>query len=357
MVERFVYNSFCRALPARKGYVKPEGFDCMSDKLLEVKNLSVEFPGKRGVVHAVNGISYDVFPGEVMGIVGESGSGKSAAAYAVMQLLKPPGYISGGEIFFDGRDVRAFSRRELENFRGNEIGMIFQDPMQCLDPVFTIGSQLTETLHAHMEISKADAVKTSVEMLRSVGIHNPEGMMKRYPHELSGGMQQRVMIAIALLCKPRLLIADEATTALDVTIQDQIIRLLRRFKDESGMSIIFITHNFGLVADICDRVSVMYGGLIMEQGTVDDVFYASAHPYTRGLIHAIPKADPTAKEKLTPIYGAPIDPFDPPSGCVFHPRCAHCMEICRTSRPPETEVAAGHTASCWLLENTCAEVV
>lgn len=321
-----------------------------ADKLLEIKNLSVSFPTRNGIVHAVNGISYDVLHGEVMGIVGESGSGKSASAYAVMQLLKPPGHVSEGEIRFENKDILSLSKRELENFRGSEIGMIFQNPMQCLDPVFTIGRQLTETLFAHQQISKADAVKASVEMLRSVGIHNPDDMMRRYPHELSGGMQQRVMIAIALLCGPKLLIADEATTALDVTIQDQIVQLLKKVKDDTGMSIIFITHNFGLVADICDRVSVMYGGHIMEQGSVDDVFYKPSHPYTKGLIQAIPKADLLAKDKLTPIYGTPINPLSPPSGCVFHPRCTYCMDVCRKSAPSVSQISDGHTASCWLLE-------
>ncbi len=326
-----------------------------TDKLLEIKNLSVVFPSKNGVVHAVNSISYDVYRGEVMGIVGESGSGKSASAYAVMQLLASPGKVTGGDIRFEGKDVLSFSRAELQDFRGSEIGMIFQNPMQCLDPVFTIGAQLTETLYAHRKISRADAVSASVEMLRSVGIHDAENIMRRYPHELSGGMQQRVMIAIALLCNPKLLIADEATTALDVTIQDQIVQLLKQVKNDRGMSIIFITHNFGLVADICDRVSVMYGGYIMEQGTVDDVFYAPSHPYTVGLINAIPKADLLSKDRLTPIYGTPINPFSPPDGCVFHPRCTHCMDICRKSKPPVHQVSDGHTASCWLLENADKE--
>lgn len=327
------------------------------DKLLEVKNLCVSFPGRHGTVHAVNSISYDVCRGEVMGIVGESGSGKSAAAYAVMQLLKSPGHISGGEILFEGKDILKLSRRELENFRGSEIGMIFQNPMQCLDPVFTVGQQLEETLFAHRKISRAEAFNLSVDTLRSVGIHSPENMMKKYPHELSGGMQQRVMIAIALLCNPKLLIADEATTALDVTIQDQIVQLLKKLKNDTGMAIIFITHNFGLVADICDRVSVMYGGRIMEQGDVDEVFYSASHPYTKGLINAIPKADLLSKEKLMPIYGTPIDPFNPPIGCVFHPRCSECMEICRKEAPPKTELSVGHSASCWLLCSNSREVL
>lgn len=320
-----------------------------NEKLLEVKNLSVCFPTSRGTVHAVNGISYDVCRGEVMGIVGESGSGKSASAYAMMQLLQSPGKVTDGQVLFEGKDILSLKHHELENFRGSQIGMIFQNPMQNLDPAFTIGYQLIETLQAHKKISRKDAFRESVQMLSAVGIHDPETMMKRYRHELSGGMQQRVMIAIALLCRPKLLIADEVTTALDVTIQDQIVQLLKKLKADNGMSIIFITHNFGLVADICDRVTVMYGGNVMEQGTVDDVFYRAAHPYTKGLIGAIPKVDINRSERLTPIEGTPIDPFHPPKGCVFHPRCAFCTEKCREEVPPLTAVGEGHIAACWQL--------
>lgn len=322
--------------------------------LLDIRNLSVSFPTRRGEVHAVSGISYNVKRGEIVGIVGESGSGKSAAAYAVMHLLSSPGKITGGEIIFDGTDVLSLTERELEDFRGREIGMIFQDPMQCLDPVFSIGAQLSETLRAHEAVSKKEALARSAEMLRSVGIHDPELMMKRYQYELSGGQQQRVMIAMALLCRPKLLIADEPTTALDVTIQDQIIQLLKSLCGKTGMAMVFITHNFGIVADICDRVCVMYGGHIMERGTVDEVFYESAHPYTTGLMRAIPKADLLSNERLIPIEGTPISAYDKPRGCVFSPRCPECMRICTVRRPPETALSETHGASCWLL---CGEEV
>lgn len=324
-----------------------------NDILLDIRGLSVSFPGREGVVHAVNGISYNVRRGEIMGIVGESGSGKSAAAYAVMQLLSAPGEITGGEILFDGRDILSLSGRELEQFRGSEIGMIFQDPMQCLDPVFTIGAQLVETLRAHGKISSVQAREKAVEMLRAVGIHDAERMLRRYQHELSGGMRQRVMIAMALLCRPKLLIADEPTTALDVTIQDQIVQLLKRLRDETGMAMVFITHNFGIVADICDRVCVMYGGHIMERGTVDEIFYGSVHPYTTGLLKAIPGADLLSRERLTPISGTPLGSYDRPEGCAFCPRCPECMRICTVRRPPETALSETHGASCWLL---CPEV-
>ncbi len=317
------------------------------DILLDVRELSVTFPTQRGVVRAVNSVSFDVCKGEVMGVVGESGSGKSTVAYSVMRLLKKPGKIDGGRLVFDGTDILQLRARELEHFRGNRISMIFQDPMQCLDPVFTIGRQLTETIKAHENVTTAQARAASVEMLKNVGIHDAENMMSRYPFELSGGMRQRVMIAIALLCRPELLIADEPTTALDVTIQDQILQLLKKMKDDMGMSVLFITHNFGIVAEICDRVTVMYGGRVMERGTVDDVFYNTAHPYTLGLMRAIPKADLLTNERLTAIEGTAVDPMNPPTGCVFHPRCPYCTEVCKATAPSETDLSDGHFVSCW----------
>lgn len=318
--------------------------------LLSVKDLTVEFPTPAGVLHAVNGLSYDVYPGEVMGIVGESGSGKSVAAYSVIGLLRTPGRITGGSIHFDGQDVLSLTKKKLLAFRGSEISMVFQDPMQCLDPSFTIGSQLMETLRAHEKISKAQAHRRSVDMLVSLGIRDPEGMMLRYPFELSGGMRQRVLIAIALLCRPRLLIADEPTTALDVTIQDQIMLLLKKVCRESGMSLVFITHNFGLVADICDKVTVMYGGHVMEQGSCEDIFYATAHPYTQGLMSAIPKADLLSDECLISIEGTPHDPIHPPAGCPFAPRCPLAMDICQTRCPGQTILSSTHSVSCFLKE-------
>ena len=322
-----------------------------SEKLLEVRDLKVSFPTSRGVVRAVNGISYDVHRGEVMGIVGESGSGKSVSGYSLMGLLKSPAVIDEGSISFEGKDILSMSRQQMEKFRGGEISMVFQDPMSSLDPVFTIGHQLMETLHSHKKISHTDARLQAIEMLQSVGIRDAQQVMKQYRSELSGGMRQRVMIAMALLCGPKLLIADEPTTSLDVTIQDQIIRLLKDLQKQTGMSMIFITHNFGIVADICDRVAIMYGGIIMEQGSVDDVFYSPAHPYTKGLMKAIPRVDFKVYERLIPVEGMPIDALSPPEGCIFHPRCASCMQICRRKAPTRKEISYGHSASCWLIDD------
>jgi oligopeptide transport system ATP-binding protein len=322
-----------------------------SDKLLEVRNLKVSFPTSRGVVRAVNGISYDVHRGEVMGIVGESGSGKSVSAYSIIGLLKSPAVIDRGSIRFEGRDILSMSRKQMEKFRGGEISMIFQDPMSSLDPVFSIGHQLTETLHSHKKISRSDARQQAIQMLQSVGIRDAQQVMKKYRSELSGGMCQRVMIAMALLCGPKLLIADEPTTALDVTIQDQIIRLLKDLQERNGMSMILITHNFGIVADICDSVSIMYGGTVVEQGSVNDVFYSPLHPYTKALMKAIPRVDYKEYERLIPVEGMPINALSPPGGCVFHPRCASCMQICRQKAPARKEISYGHSASCWLLED------
>lgn len=323
--------------------------------LLSVKDLTVEFPMPAGTLRAVNGLSYDVYPGEVMGIVGESGSGKSVAAYSVMHLLQKPGRVAGGSITFNGRDVLAMTKKELNDFRGSEISMIFQDPLQCLDPSFTIGSQLMETIRTHEKVSKTQAHERCVDILASVGIRDPENMMKRYPFELSGGMRQRVLIAIALLCKPKLLIADEPTTALDVTIQEQIMLLLKKACRENGMAMVFITHNFGLVADICDKVTVLYGGHVMEQGNCEDIFYSTAHPYTRGLMQAIPKADLLSQERLVAIEGTPLDPMNPPKGCPFAPRCRSAMDICHNQCPSLSKIDGEHSVSCWLHEQN-AEV-
>ena len=320
-------------------------------QLLSVKNLTVEFPMQNGTLRAVNSLEYDVYPGEVMGIVGESGSGKSVSAGSIMHLLPKPGRVTEGTITFGGKDVLAMNKKELNDFRGKEISMIFQDPMQCLDPSFTIGNQLIETIRTHEKIAKADARARCVNMLASVGIKNPEDMMKRYPFELSGGMRQRVMIAIALLCRPKLLIADEPTTALDVTIQEQIMLLLKKACSENEMSMVFITHNFGLVADICDKVTVMYGGRVMEQGTCEDIFYSTAHPYTIGLMQAIPKADLLSEERLVSIEGAPLDPKNPPAGCPFAPRCRKAMAVCHENCPELSEIKEGHKVRCWLLNS------
>ena len=318
-------------------------------KLLEVKDLKVSFFTPVGEVKAVGGISYELNHGEVMGIVGESGSGKSVEAYSIMGLLQSPGKVVGGSIIFDGEDVLAKDAKEMQAFRGNSVSMIFQNPMTCLNPVYTIGNQLVEAVRCHKKITKKEAGAKAIEMLKLVGINNPERRMNQYPHELSGGMRQRVMIAMGLICDPKMLIADEPTTALDVTIQAQIIELMKDIQRKTQMSIIFITHNLGVVAEICDRVSVMYAGKIVEQGDVEDIFYRPRHPYTLGLLRSMPRVDAEEYERLIPIEGTPVDMLNPPSGCPFGPRCEHCMKICLRMEPPKIDIGNGHTSSCWLL--------
>lgn len=317
-------------------------------KLLEVKDLRVSFFTPAGEVKAVNGISYDIDYGEVMGIVGESGSGKSVEAYSVIGLLQNPGKVIGGSITFDGEDVLAYDEKQMQDFRGNKVSMIFQNPMTCLNPVYTVGNQLMEALMCHQNISKADAKKRAMEMLELVGINNVEKRLKQYPHEFSGGMRQRVMIAMGLICNPKLLIADEPTTALDVTIQAQILELMQSLREKIQMSIIFITHNLGVVAEICDKVSVMYGGRIVEQGPVDDIFYEPGHPYTKGLLRSMPRVDADSYERLIPIEGTPIDLLNPPAGCPFAPRCEHCMKVCLERMPEYTQLGEKHISACWL---------
>ena len=317
--------------------------------LLEIKDLKVSFFTPAGEVKAVNDISYTLGYDEVMGIVGESGSGKSVEAYAIIGLLQNPGRVIGGSITFEGEDVLAFSAEQMRQFRGNKVSMIFQNPMTCLNPVYTIGDQLSEALTCHdSSISKEDALKRAVEMLELVGINNAEKRVKQYPHEFSGGMRQRAMIAMALITKPKLLIADEPTTALDVTIQAQILDLMKNLQETEGTSIIFITHNLGVVAEICDRVSVMYAGHIVEQGKVNDIFYNPKHPYTKGLLASVPRLDEDTPAKLIPIEGTPIDLLNPPQGCNFGPRCRDCMKICLREKPPYVELGEGHISACWL---------
>ncbi|MGN0710870.1 MAG: ABC transporter ATP-binding protein [Anaerovoracaceae bacterium] len=320
-----------------------------NEKLLQVKDLKVSFFTPAGEVKAVGGISYDLNYGEVMGIVGESGSGKSVEAYTIIGLLASPGKVVGGEILFEGKNLLEYSKEDMENFRGNEVSMIFQNPMTCLNPVYTIGNQLTEAILCHKKISKEEANARAIEMLTLVGINNPEKRMKQYPHELSGGMRQRVMIAMGLICDPKLLIADEPTTALDVTIQAQIIELMKDIIAKTHMSTIFITHNLGVVAEICDRVSVMYAGKIVEQGTVDDIFYDPSHPYTLGLMRSMPRLDEEDGARLIPIEGSPVDMLNPPEGCGFAARCEHCMKVCLRKQPPVIDLGNGHKSSCWLL--------
>ena len=321
-----------------------------SGKLLEVKDLRVSFFTPAGEVKAVSGISYDLDYDEVMGIVGESGSGKSQEAYSIMGLLQSPGKVIGGSITFEGRDVLAFSKKEMASFRGSEVAMIFQNPMTCLNPVYTVGNQLIEALRAHdKKISKADAAKRAMEMLELVGINNVAKRMKQYPHEFSGGMRQRVMIAMGLICHPKLLIADEPTTALDVTIQAQIIDLRNHLKKEIGTSIMFITHDLGVVAETCDEVVVMYCGRVVEKGNVYDIFGKTAHPYTQGLLKSIPKLGEHVEE-LDSIPGNVPNPKYMPKGCKFAPRCAYATERCKEEEPGFFDLGNGHQSRCWLCD-------
>lgn len=318
-------------------------------KLLEVKDLKVSFFTPAGEVKAVDGISYSLGYNEVMGIVGESGSGKSVEAYSIIGLLQSPGRVTGGSILFEGENVLEYDAEKMRQFRGNKASMIFQNPMTCLNPVYTIGDQLMEALTCHDKtISKTQARARAIQMLELVGINNAVKRVDQYPHEFSGGMRQRAMIAMALICEPKLLIADEPTTALDVTIQAQILELMKDLQKKENTSIIFITHNLGVVAEICDRVSVMYAGRIVEQGLVQDIFYRPQHPYTKGLIASTPRLDEEDQERLVPIEGTPIDLLNPPSGCNFGPRCKNCMKICLREKPPYAQVGEGHISACWL---------
>ena len=325
----------------------------MSEHLLEIRDLKVSFFTPAGEVKAVNGVTYDLDEGRVLGIVGESGSGKSVSVSALMQLLAYPGRVVGGSITFDGKDVLAMNEDEIQTVRGKEIGMIFQDPMTSLNPVFTIGNQLVETLRRHTNLSRKEAWDRSVEMLRLVGINNPEHRMKQYPYEFSGGMRQRAMIAMTLLCDPKLLIADEPTTALDVTIQAQILELMKELRKKINAAIIMITHDLGIVSDICDDVIVMYAGRIVERGSIDDIFYRPAHPYTQGLLRCLPRLDSDGTKPLEPIEGTPVDLLAMPKGCAFAPRCDKCMKVCLSEQPPVFRMGERHSSSCWLhaIEN------
>ena len=322
----------------------------MSEKLLEVKNLRVSYHTYAGEVQSVRGVSFTVNKGETVAVVGESGCGKSVTAKSIMRLIKtPPAEIKeGSEIIFDGEDVLQFNEKRLCAYRGGEVAMVFQDALAALNPTMTVGNQIIENLRHHTKLSKKEAKARAVELLRMVGIPQPESRVDQYPHEFSGGMRQRVMIAIALACEPKLLIADEPTTALDVTIQAQILELMKDLQKKTKMGIIFITHNLGVVADICDKVSVMYAGKIVEQGPVDDIFYKPAHPYTMGLLRSMPRVDAESYERLIPIEGSPVDMLNPPEGCPFAPRCEHCMKICLKKMPPYVEIGENHRSACWL---------
>jgi oligopeptide transport system ATP-binding protein len=317
-------------------------------KVLEVSGLSVSFNTPSGVVQAVNDVSYTLGQGEILGIVGESGSGKSVSANAIMRLLPSSAHVTG-KVLFLGRDLSKIRERDFNRIRGKEVAMIFQDPMTSLNPLYTIGNQIVETVSLHMGIRGEAARARALELLGMVSIPEPERRLSQYPHEFSGGMRQRVMIAMALACNPALLIADEPTTALDVTIQAQILDILRSLKAKLDMSILLITHDLGIVADLCDRINIMYGSRIMETGETDDIFYNTAHPYTRGLLRCIPESAALhGNKRLVPIEGTPVDLMMLPKGCVFAARCEHCMEIC-LKRPPEFAEAPGegHRSRCW----------
>ena len=322
----------------------------MSEKLLEIKDEKLSFFTPAGEVKALNGVSFSMNEGEVLGIVGESGSGKSVTAYSIMGLTAYPGKLIGGTIYFNGHQIEKMSEKEMRKIRGNEVSIIFQDPMTSLNPVYTIGNQITEVIRLHTGKSKKEAHDRAKELLELVGINEPAKRLKQYPHELSGGMRQRVMIAIALACEPKLLIADEPTTALDVTIQAQILELMQELRQKLGMSIIMITHDLGVVASMCERIAVMYAGHIVEYGTADEIFYEPKHEYTKGLINSIPKLSAQEIERLVPIEGQPVDLLNPPAGCPFAPRCANCMKICLREMPPKTELSDTHYSHCWLLQ-------
>lgn len=322
----------------------------MSEKLLEIKDERLSFFTPAGEVKALNGVSFSMEEGEVLGIVGESGSGKSVTAYSVMGLTAYPGKLIGGTINFNGHQIDKMSEKEMRKIRGNEVSIIFQDPMTSLNPVYTIGNQITEVICLHTGKNKKEAHDRAKELLELVGINEPAKRLKQYPHELSGGMRQRVMIAIALACEPKLLIADEPTTALDVTIQAQILELMQELRKKLGMSIIMITHDLGVVASMCERIAVMYAGHIVEYGTADEIFYEPKHEYTKGLIRSIPKLNVQETERLIPIEGQPVDLLNPPAGCPFAPRCANCMKICLREMPPKTELSDTHYSQCWLLQ-------
>lgn len=317
-------------------------------EVLKIEDLSISFYTPVGEVKAVDSINYTLHENEIMGIVGESGSGKSVESYGIMGLLQEPGKVKSGKILFKGENVLDYDKNKMSEFRGAKCSMIFQNPMTCLNPVYTIGNQLMEALLVHKKCSKDEAYQKAVDMLDSVGISNPKRRMKQYPHELSGGMRQRVMIGMGLICEPDILIADEPTTALDVTIQAQILELIKEFQNKSKMSVIFITHNLAVVAQICDTVSVMYAGRIVEQGSVEEIFYNPKHPYTKGLLKSMPRIDSKEQVRLESIKGTPVDMLNPPEGCGFSTRCEHCMNICLKKEPPMLEVGNGHRSKCFL---------
>ena len=319
----------------------------MSEVLLSVQDLHTSFRTDSGEVQAVNGISFNVDRGEVLGIVGESGSGKSVSAYSIMQILANNGYIKSGKILFKGEDLTKWNEKQMSQFRGKNCSIIFQDPMTSLNPVFTIGNQIEEAIRLHTDKRGEAARARARELLELVGINDPDKRLKQYPFEHSGGMRQRVMIAMALACEPDILIADEPTTALDVTIQAQILELMLALQKKLGMAIIIVTHDLGVIADMCDTIIVMYGGRICERGTADEIFYNPRHEYTKGLLRSIPSIN-NMKKKLVPIAGSPINMLNMPKGCAFSARCDECMKICLEEIPQMIRINPDHMAACWM---------
>ncbi|GGE51186.1 peptide ABC transporter ATP-binding protein [Pullulanibacillus camelliae] len=326
------------------------------ENILEVNDLHVSFKTHRGEVKAVRGVNLTLKKGEALAIVGESGSGKSVTTKAIMGLLpKPAGRVKSGEVLFNERDLTKLSDKQMQKLRGSEISMIFQDPMTSLNPTMTIGKQIMEGIRRHQNLSKADAKKRAIELLELVGIPNPEERVKQYPHQFSGGMRQRVVIAIALACNPKVLIADEPTTALDVTIQAQILDLMKDLQKKTNTSIVLITHDLGVVANMAQRVAVMYGGKVIETGTVDEIFYEPKHPYTWGLLSSMPRVDSKNSELLA-IPGTPPDLSNPPKGCPFAARCPHAMKVCTEFMPDYSDVSDTHKTACWLQDERSPKV-
>lgn len=322
----------------------------MSETILKVEDLKTSFMTSSGEVQAVRGVSFEVHKGEILGIVGESGSGKSVTSMSILRLLADTARIKNGKIEFEGTDLTKVSDKQMREIRGQKIAMVFQDPMSSLNPLIPVGKQVAEMIHVHHPEMKRDELQAAtLELFREVRIPEAEKRLKSYPHEFSGGMRQRTMIAMALSCSPKLLIADEPTTALDVTIQAQIMQLMGKIREETGTAIILITHDLGVVANLADRVAVMYAGKVVEQGTVQDIFYRPKHPYTVALLRSLPTVETSREEELISIPGTPPDLFAPPKGCAFASRCDHCMKICQEHQPPVFEASEGHTASCWML--------